>query len=143
MKKKQKRVIKIKIRNKKTGKENIIFMGDNYKPFEDHFLDIINSFNDKWIYDDTPERKGRCLGRTLTVDFVEMFEAKEIFPSFGGPKMIYEQNYDKHVQEHNQSGSYSACKYLKDMIFEPVDKNVLDRLLQKCHVIIKETNKTI
>ncbi len=134
-------MFKIKIRNKKTGKEDFIYMGDNYKPFEDHFLDIVNSFNDKWIYDDSAGGKGRCLGRTLTIEFLEIYEAKERFPSYGGPKMIYEQNYDKHVQDHNQQGNYEACKYLKDITFDAMNKTVfLQRLLRNCHVILKEEN---
>lgn len=132
---KKKRVMMIKIRDKKTENEQVILMGDNYKPFEEHFLDIINMFTENWKYDDTPQGAGRCLGRILTVDFLEMFEANERYPSYGGPKMIHVDNYDKQVQDHNRNGDYKACKYLKDIRFTPVDKKVLEDLLKNCNVI--------
>ena len=136
MKKKQHRIFKIKIQEKKTGNIDIVYMGDNYKPFEAHLLDIINSFTDNWKYDNTPECKGRCLGRTLTVDFIEVAMAKDRYPSYGGPKLIYEEHYDKHVEEHNRKGNYDACKYLKDLNFEPLGIDFIRKLLKKNHVIL-------
>lgn len=124
-------IFKIKIRDKKTKEGDFIIMGDSYKPFNAHFLDIIGSFTDDWIYNDTPPDKKRpCLGRVLSVEFLEIQTAKEKFVSFGGLKMAYEQNYDKLVEEHNKNVVGEACKYLKDITFVPMDVEILHQLLK-------------
>lgn len=127
----KKRIFRIKIQNKETGKEDFIIMGDNYKLFEDH---LVSWFASKWIYDDSPEGKGRCLGRELKFRFLEIYEAKERFVSFGGLKMAYEENYDKEVEEHNQKGNYGPCKYLRHIQFLKKSQDYLTQLLKNCRV---------
>lgn len=107
-------IYKIKIKNKRTGEENFIIMGDSYKTFKEHFVDIISRFTEKWYYENE-DKHAKCLGRTLEVEFLELFKSKNRFVSFGGLKMTYEENYDSEVSQHNLSNNYPACKYLKDI----------------------------
>jgi hypothetical protein len=136
---KQDHIFRIKIRDKKKNEEDFIIMGDSYKSFNQHFLDVIGMFTENWVYNDTPpEKKGPCLGRVLSVEFIEIQTAKERFVSFGGPKMVYEQNYDKLVEEHNKNVVGEACKYLKDVTFVPMDVEILHQLLKDCRVKVSE-----
>lgn len=132
------RIFKIKIEDKATREKDFIISGDNYKLFEDHFLDIVSRFTDKWVYDDSPEGKGKCLGRRMNVKFLEIYEAKERFVSYGGLKMAYEHKYDKEVEAHNKNGNYEACKYLRHIKFEKKPQAYLNKLLKSCRVMEDE-----
>jgi hypothetical protein len=134
MAKKINRIYKIRIQDKETKKYNWIIMGDSYKPFEDHFLNIVGHFEKEWKYDDTPQGKGKCLGRTLTHKFISLEKADERFVSFGGLKMAYAEIYNEKVEEHNKNVVGNACKRLEEIRFEPDDK-YLNKLLLECSVI--------
>ena len=115
------RIFKLKVKVKDgSEKPFYLIMGDNYKRFEDHFVDITSHYTDKWHYDDTPEGKGKCLGRTLKVEFIELLEAKERFVGFGGLKCCSEESYNSHVEEHNKNGTaYKPCKRIEEINFKP------------------------
>ena len=126
-------IYKIKIRYKEDGEECFVITGDSYKSFEDHFVNIVDSFTKKWHYKDS-SKHSECLGRTLRVDFLELWRSKNRFVSFGGLKMAFEENYDKEVSKHNKSNNYLACKYLKDINWVK-DDELLSDLLELNRVI--------
>lgn len=126
-------IYKIKIRELDTEKEDFIIMGNSYKRFEDHFRDIVSHFTEKWHYE-SPQQYTKCLGRTMKVEFLQLWKSKDKFVSFGGLKMAYEENYDSKVEEHNKSDSYPPCKYLKDIKFE-MDNTYLAKLIKDNRII--------
>ena len=130
---------KVKIRNLQSGKEYFAIMGDSYKPFEDHFVNIVSSFTKKWIYE-SEDKHAKCFGRTLTMEFLEIWKAKGKFVSFGGLKFTPEENYDSKVDEHNNSKSYPRCKHLKDINFIQ-DLEYLPKLIKQ-NRILKESEIT-
>lgn len=129
------RIFKVKIRFKESGKETFIIMGDSYKSFEEHFLDVVNSFTKRWIYDDSPEGKGRCLGREMEIQFLELYESRGKFVSYGGLKYADVSVYDTEVEEHNSNSHDSYCPYLRHITFKQLDDATLRRLLNHCQVI--------
>jgi hypothetical protein len=131
-------IYKLKVQDRNTKKIDYIIMGDSYKPFPAHFQDIISFWTEKWLYDDSTEGKGKCLGRTITMDILEVWSANEKFVSFGGLKSCSEENYDKHVEEHNKSKSYPPCKYLKDIDWKVRPQGFIAKILKENRVIFSE-----
>ena len=128
------RIFKIKIREE--SKDKFIIMGDSYKKFEDHFSDLIGSFTKRWCYDDSPEGKGNCLGRTINIEFLEIYSAKGKFVSFGGLKWASEETYDSEVEQHNINSKGMYCPYLRHLDFSPTsDILFLNDLLSSNRVI--------
>jgi hypothetical protein len=134
---KRKRIFKIKLRDKATGETWSFIMGDSYKPFEAHFLDLVNHLTKKWLYDDSEAGKGKCLGREMKAQFLEIYQANHKFVSFGGLKWANEATYDEKVAEHN-SHSEDTCRYLKDIEFKKLDQAFLNKLLRECHLCDSE-----
>ncbi len=130
-------IYKIKIKNKKTGEEDFIIMGDSYKGFRDHFGDIISYFTEEWHYA-SEDKYAECFGRTLTIEFLEIYSSKSRFVSFGGLKMCYEKDYNKKVKEHNENGNYEGCKFLENIHFVKEHPNFLKSLLKEKRVISEE-----
>lgn len=130
-------IYKIKIKDKKTGEEDFIIMGDSYKPFTEHFADIISSFTEKWHYA-SDDKYAECFGRTLTSDFLELYVANGKFVSFGGLKMCYEENYNKEVEEHNENArkykNHKLCPHLENLSWRK-DNDLLKSLLKQSRVI--------
>ena len=129
------KIVKIKYKVLDTGEEKVLIMGNSYKSFELHFQDIISGFTKKWVYDDSPQGNGRCLGRTLTIDILEMYEANEKFVSFGGLKSCGEKFYDAEVEEHNKNTEGDACKRLSEINFVPMNPKVMQLLLSHNRII--------
>lgn len=133
-------IYKIKIKDKTTGEEDFVIMGDSYKDFRDHFQDVISHWTDKWHYAD--ERKhSKCFGRTIDKEILEIWYSKDRFVSFGGLKMCYEENYDKKVEEHNKAGTYEPCKRLGEIRWLFEDKDFIRCLLKNHRVISEEELK--
>lgn len=128
------RIFKLILEDKKSKEKTILIMGDNYKRFEDHFLDLVSHYTEKWDYDDSPEGKGKCNGRVMEVDFLDLFESNERFVSFGGLKWTTEERYNGYVKEHNSKGSaYKPCKRLEEIQFkQSLEK--LRKLKQDCRI---------
>ncbi len=135
-------IYKIKIKDKRTKEEDFIIMGDSYKSFKEHLIDIISHFTTTWHYE-SEDRHAHCFGRTIMVEFLEVWYSKDKFVSFGGLKMCYEKNYDKKVEGHNQSEGYPACKYLKDIKWRLEDKKFIDLLMKENRVITEEELETL
>ncbi len=133
-------IYKIKIKDKKTGEEDFVIMGDSYKTFKDHFVNVISYWTEKWHYADEGEH-AECFGRTITKEILEVWYSKSKFVSFGGLKMCYLENYDEKVGEHNKSDSYPVCKYLKDINWKSEEKGFIDLLLREHRVISEEQLK--
>lgn len=131
-------IYKLKLRNLQSGEEYFAIMGNSYKPFEAHFVDIVSNFTKKWIYE-SEDKYAKCLGRTLTMEFLELWKSKEKFVSFGGLKFTPEENYDSKVDEHNESNSYPRCKHLKYIEFVQ-DQEYLQKLLKQSRIIIEADN---
>jgi len=130
-------IYKIKIRNKETGEEHFVIMGDSYKPFIDHFGDIISSWTKKWHYA-SEDKYAECYGRTITREILEVWYSNDKFVSFGGLKMCHIDNYDKNVGEHNQNTNKDfTCKYLKDIKWRLEDEEFIKKLLKQKRVIKK------
>ncbi len=130
-------IYKIKIRDEETKEEYFVIMGDSYKPFRDHFGDIISSWTKKWHYE-SEDRHAHCFGRTIDKEILEVWYSKDKFVSFGGLKMTSEKNYDKRVEEHNKDGGSLACKYLKDINWKLEDNKFIHFLLKEKRVISRE-----
>ena len=127
-------IYKIKIKDKETGEEDFVIMGDSYKSFKEHFVNIISYWTDKWHYE-SEDKYAKCFGKTIKKDILEIWYADTNFVSFGGLKMAYEENYDKEVEAHNKSDNYKPCKYLKDINWRLKDKKFIDLLLKENQVI--------
>ena len=130
-------IYKIKIKDKKTGEEDFVIMGDSYKSFREHFGDIVSHWTKKWHYA-SEDKYAECYGRTIIKEILEVRFSKDKFVSFGGLKMCYEENYDKKVGEHNKSGTYKPCKYLKDINWKLESKEFIEVLLKEKRVISEE-----
>ena len=134
-------IYKIKIKDLKTGKEDFVIMGNSYKSFEEHFVNIISHWTEKWHYE-SEDKYAKCYGRTINKEILSMWQSIDKFVSFGGLKMAYEEKYDKNVEEHNKSDGNVACKYLKDINWIPSNKSFIKRLLKENRVISqKELNE--
>ncbi len=133
-------IYKIKIKDKKTGDEAWIIMGDSYKSFKEHFINVISYWTDKWHYA-SEDKYAKCFGRTINKEILEIWFAKDNFVSWGGLKMAYLENYDVEVEKHNQSGSYKPCKYLKDIKWSLESKEFINLLLKENRVISEEELK--
>ena len=129
-------IYKIKIKDKKTGEEDFVIMGDSYKTFKAHFQDIISHWTEKWYYE-SEDKYAKCFGRTITKEILGIWYSKNKFVAYGGLKMAYEKDYDKKVEEHNKYGNYGACKYLKDIKWS-IEENEFIKLLLKEHRVISE-----
>ena len=92
-------IYKIKIKDKKTGEEDFVIMGDSYKSFKEHLVDVISHWTEKWHYA-SGDKYADCFGRTMTKEVLEVWYSKSKFVSFGGLKMCYVDNYDEKVGEH-------------------------------------------
>ena len=130
------RVFKLVFKDLESKDTIALIMGDNYKRFEDHFLDLINWQTKEWKYDDTPEGKGKCLGRVMKVEYLDLFEAKERFVGFGGLKWSSIDNYNLRVAEHNKEGTaYKPCKRIEEIKFTP-NRQLLEKLQKEYRVIL-------
>lgn len=133
-------IYKIKIKDRETGEENFVIMGDSYKPFKDHFIDIISHWTKNWHYE-SEEQYAKCFGRTLKFDLMTLYVAKGKFVSYGGLKMSYEDNYNKEVDEHNKYSkehkTYSLCPHLENLSWRE-DKDLLKSLIKQSRVISEE-----
>ncbi len=130
-------IYKIKIKDKKTGEEDFVIMGDSYKTFKAHFQDIVSHWTEKWHYA-TEDKYSECFGRTITKHILEVWHSKSKFVSFGGLKMAYEKDYDEKVEEHNKSDSYLPCKSLRHINWILKDKEFIKVLLKERRVISKK-----
>lgn len=133
-------IYKIKIRDRKTGEEYFIVMGDSYKPFRDHFTDVVSYFTEKWHYA-SEDKHAECFGRTLTKEFLEVWSSKARFVSFGGLKMCAEEDYNEKVKEHNKKGNYEKCRFLEDIHFVIEHPSFLKTLLKEKRVVSEEELK--
>ncbi len=120
------RIVKVKLKDKETGKEGIIVMGNNYRSFDEHFSELIDHYTDKW-------EMGR--GRTLKVEVVEMSEANERFVSMDCPKWKGLFNYNEKVIKHNQAYPDYPCKQLFDIKFIPIKSEGVKKMLTVRQVI--------
>ena len=130
-------IYKIKIKDRETGEEDFIIMGDSYKPFKDHLVNIISHWTIRWHYE-SEEKYAKCFGRTISKEILQIWFSPNKFVSFGGLKMAYLENYDKEVESHNKSGGYVSCKYLKDINWKLEDKKFIDLLMKENRVISEE-----
>jgi predicted TIM-barrel fold metal-dependent hydrolase len=136
-------IFKIKIKDKKTGEEDYVIMGDSYKSFKDHFINIISHWTKKWHYQDDSQHS-KCFGRTINKEILEIWQSDENFVSFGGLKMAYEENYDKEVEQHNRNSRREVtCKYLKDIKWELQSQDFIRLLLKENRVISEEELKAL
>lgn len=133
-------IYKIKIKDKKTREEDFIMMGDSYKSFKDHLINIISYWTEEWHYEDE-SKHSNCFGRTISKEIIEIWYNECEFVSFGGLKMCYEKDYDKKVEEHNQSTTYKPVKYLKDITWELESQEFIRLLLKENRVISEEELK--
>ena len=139
MKMKPNRIFKLVFKDLESKDIITLIMGDNYKRFEDHFLDLVSRQTKEWRYDDG---KGKCLGRILKVEFLDLFEAKERFVGFGGLKWTAIENYNSEVAQHNEKGTaYKPCKRIEEIKFTP--KRELLESLQKVYEVMPINKKEI
>ena len=131
------RIFKLKIKDEE-GKEKFIIMGDSYKKFEEHFSDLVSTYTKRWHYDDSKEGKGKCLGRTLDIEILEIWYSESEFVSYGGVKWCLEEVYDNEVEDHNIHSRQKYCPYLRHIKFVMKPKEYLDELLKKNGVKKKE-----
>jgi len=127
-------IYKIKIKDKNTGEEDFVIMGDSYKSFKEHFVNIISSWTEKWHYA-SDEPHAECYGRTINREILEIWYSNNKFVSFGGLKMCYEEKYNQKVKEHNENGNSEGCKYLEDIKWKLEDKEFIRLLLKENRVI--------
>lgn len=139
-KRKNKMIYKIKIKDKKSGEEDFVIMGDSYKSFKDHLVNIIDHWTEKWHYENE-DKHAKCFGRTLNKEILEIWYSNDKFVSFGGLKMAYKEKYDGYVEEHNKSDNNEACKYLKDIRWKIEGREFINLLLKENRVISKDELK--
>ena len=131
---KGKRTFKLVIKEKESGQIVTFILGDNYKNFEDHFLDFCCHYTKTWEYE-SPDKFAKCYGRNMEIEFIDLFSASERFVGFGGLKWTTEENYDKELEQHNKNcPPYQKCPTkLKDIHFTN-ERPLLDKLKQECQV---------
>lgn len=130
----KKRIFKIDVENKKSGKIFSLILGDSYKSFEEHLQDIVSIYTEKWLYVDT--QKGKCLGRKLEINILGIYESKDKFVSFGGLKACPSKVYDKEVEKHNKhSKGKDKCKPLKYIDFIKKSQKYMNNILSKLRII--------
>jgi len=132
--KKLNRIMLITCYNKNDKTIFRLVSGDNYKSFEDHFVDLIDVFTKEWIY-----KKNKCLGRILKIDIRQIWEAKSRFVNFGGLKWCEDIDYNAKVKECNIHSL--CCEYLENLVFKQTSLKYLQNLLEKKQVLQTEEEK--
>lgn len=132
--KKGKRTFKLLVKEKESGQVLTFIMGDNYKDFEDHFLDFCNRYTKKWEYE-SEYQYAKCYGRNMKIEFIDLFSAPERFVGFGGLKWTTEENYDEELKQHNKNcPPYKKCPTTISEIHFTNDRPFLDKLKKECRV---------
>ena len=63
-------IYKIKIQDIATKEEDFVIMGDSYKSFREHFIDIISHWTERWYYANEG-KYAECFGRTIRKNILE------------------------------------------------------------------------